>query len=87
MEDLSAEIAQIEAGRSYGLLRPTPDVESCKAVMLDKKHIDALRQIKAPTDVMEKVMGLWLLLLDSFGVGVISKVQEKIFDAVKANKD
>ena len=55
--------------------------------MLDKKHIDALRQIKAPTDVMEKVMGLWLLLLDSFGVGVISKVQEKIFDAVKANKD
>lgn len=69
------------------MLRPAPDVESCKAVMLDKKHIDALRQIKAPTDVMEKVMGLWLLLLDSFGIDVIGKVQEKITDALKANKD
>ena len=84
---LQDQITQIEAGKSYGLLRSAPSIESCKAIMLDKKHIDSLRQIKAPTDVMEKVMGLWLLLLDSFGFEVIGKVQDKISDALKANKD
>ena len=36
---------------------------------------------------MDKVMGLWLLMLDSFRVDIINKVQEKIIDAVKANKE
>ena len=84
---LSREITTIENGKSYGILKDLPNLENRKAMMLDKRHIDAIRQIKTPSDTMEKIMGLWLLMLDSFGFELMPKVQERIADALKAGKD
>ena len=84
---LNREITNIDSGKSYGILKDLPDLEARKAMMLDKRHIDAIRQIKAPSDAIEKIMALWLLMLDSFGFDVIPKVLERIADVQKAGKD
>lgn len=90
MEDriclLRSQIAKIEHGKSYGITKDLPDSEARKALMLDRRHIDAIRAMKNPSENMEKIMGLWLLMLDSFGFDLMPKVHERIAEALKAKK-
>lgn len=84
---LRRQIEKIESGKSYGITKDVPDVEARKAMMLERKHVDAIRAMKHPSETLEKTMGLWLLMLDSFGFDLIPKVHDRIAEALKAKKD
>ena len=70
---IQEEMQQIEESQIFDASRDVLNLEARQQLMLSKADIQALKTQSNPSELIKTTMGLWLLLLETFGVEMTQK--------------